>query len=73
MLLMLVTFAIIIIIDFLPLVHKKDKKAVILFIIIFIFAFAYNLLLVLNVDIKSTLMLVVELFKSLGITYPPPS
>lgn len=67
----LVIFSIAVIIDFLPIVHQKNKKAIIIFIVVFIFAFIYNLLVVLNVDITSTLMHVIKFFQSIGITYPP--
>ncbi len=73
MLILLLIFTSVVIIDFFPLVQKKDKKAVVVFVLLFLFALVYNILVALNVDLTSTLMMIIELFKSLGISYPPPS
>ena len=63
-------FALIALIDLLPLVQRRDKSAIVLFLILFIVAFSLSILKVMDVDVPSTMLALGSFYKELGLSYP---
>lgn len=66
---LVLVFGVIIILDFLPLLKYKDKKAIITFSTIFVFSIVVAALLVNDVNVPSMYELMHSFFSSIGLSW----
>jgi len=69
MIVLLLTFLGIALFDFVPLLRHRQKTAIAAFLMLFIPALVISLLLVKNIPVPSVMMMLGDLFKSIGLTY----
>jgi len=63
-------FALIALIDLLPLVQRRDKSTIVLFLILFILALTISILQALDVGVPSSMLSLGNFYKELGLSYP---
>lgn len=67
--LVILGFSIIVLIDFIPLVKNRDKKAITWFVIMFVSTFTLCILIMNGVEIPSLMLLAEKLIKAIGLSY----
>lgn len=65
-------FALIALIDLMPLIRRHNKRAVAAFLVLFVMALTLACLQNLGVEIPSVMNLLGDLFKSIGLAYSMP-
>lgn len=62
-------FALIALIDLIPIIRKKSWRALIVFLVLYLSALAISVLLVLNIDVPSTMIILDKALKAVHLSY----
>jgi hypothetical protein len=64
-----ISFAVIVLIDFIPIIKARSRRTTVAFLIVFIPALTVSVLIALKVRVPSILLVLDKAFKSIGISY----